>query len=598
MKTNKPNLMLIEKLYTFIFIIKFLFSISKKYILISSLRIFFSSINVLSLSYTVTVVVFLLERADFKMCVFGIGIFLITKMILSQSANYIKMKERIEREKLNDSVKRIILEHSAHIPYKYLEDPDYLDLLEKSNAAIHNEDCIDVVLTSFFELLEKIILAVCYSAALIVLDWKLICIIVAVLITMNLIYKMQGKNRMKFFADNVLINRRFFYYTDTLIEPALGKDFRVFGIGNLLQNKFEVFGKKMIATYKRYLHKSFLLQCITEGCLCIQNIIVYGHSVYQFFLVRFPFSVLSFRINTALSFSDTVSKIFHNVTRLAMGIELGSPLVSILKIKKETDSGFIEFDFEQFEYLEFKNVYFKYPNSDTYILNGVSFKINKGDRICMVGLNGAGKTTIVKLISRLFKPDAGDILLNGISIYDIRYDDFMKYIATVFQDFGFIAVPINENIAAAKDINGNEISAVLKSSGLFEKINRLDNKDCTYLNPSINEDGIYLSGGEMQRLAFARCLYKNAPLIILDEPASALDADAESNFYKTVKALDSSKTVIFISHRMTSAIFSNKILEVVNGSIAFFDTMENLLNNPCSLFVKLYTQQKENYQEL
>lgn len=508
------------------------------------------------------------------------------------------MKERIEREKLNDSVKRIILEHSAHIPYKYLEDPDYLDLLEKSNAAIHNEDCIDVVLTSFFELLEKIILAVCYSAALIVLDWKLICIIVAVLITMNLIYKMQGKNRMKFFADNVLINRRFFYYTDTLIEPALGKDFRVFGIGNLLQNKFEVFGKKMIATYKRYLHKSFLLQCITEGCLCIQNIIVYGHSVYQFFMVRFSFSVLSFRINTALSFSDTVSKIFHNVTRLAMGIELGRPLVSILKIKKETDSGFIEFDFEQFEYLEFKNVYFKYPNSDTYILNGVSFKINKGDRICMVGLNGAGKTTIVKLISRLFKPDAGDILLNGISIYDIRYDDFMKYIATVFQDFGFIAVPINENIAAAKDINGNEISAVLKSSGLFEKINCLDNKDCTYLNPSINEDGIYLSGGEMQRLAFARCLYKNAPLIILDEPASALDADAESNFYKTVKALDSSKTVIFISHRMTSAIFSNKILEVVNGSIAFFDTMENLLNNPCSLFAKLYTQQKENYQEL
>ena len=248
--------------------------------------------------------------------------------------------------------------------------------------------------------------------------------------------------------------------------------------------------------------------------------------------------------------------------------------------------------------MEFKNVYFKYPNTDTYILNGVSFKINKGDRICMVGLNGAGKTTIVKLISRLFKPDAGDILLNGISIYDIRYDDFMKYIATVFQDFGFIAVPINENIAAAKDINGNEISAVLKSSGLFEKINRLDNKDCTYLNPSINEDGIYLSGGEMQRLAFARCLYKNTPLIILDEPASALDADAESNFYKTVKALDSSKTVIFISHRMTSAIFSNKILEVVNGSIAFFDTMENLLNNPCSLFAKLYTQQKENYQEL
>ncbi|MDD4543715.1 MAG: ABC transporter ATP-binding protein, partial [Clostridia bacterium] len=249
------------------------------------------------------------------------------------------------------------------------------------------------------------------------------------------------------------------------------------------------------------------------------------------------------------------------------------------------------------ESIEFENVSFKYPKTDRLILDDISFVIEKGQKISIVGLNGAGKSTIVKLICRLYKPDSGKILINKKDIHEYSYKEYLSCISAVFQDYKLFNFSIQENISC-KDISEDDpkVKNILDMVSMSKKIESLPNGVKSLFGKEYDEEGVEFSIGQSQKIAIARALYKGSGFVILDEPTSALDPIAEAEIYENFNDLVGDKTAIYISHRMSSSVFCDKILVINEGKIEAFDTHKNLLKDENSLYSKLFTSQAVNYR--
>lgn len=243
--------------------------------------------------------------------------------------------------------------------------------------------------------------------------------------------------------------------------------------------------------------------------------------------------------------------------------------------------------------LSFYNVSFKYPGSDKYILKDINMTFNIGEKLALVGLNGAGKTTLIKLLLRLYEPTKGEIRLNGIDIGKYDYDEYVQIFSVVFQDFCIFDFPLDENIAASEDVDSARVKKVIDQVGLTELVNSLPDKEHTLLYHE-NGDGVALSGGEAQKLAIARALYKDAPFVILDEPTAALDPIAEAEIYENFDTLVGDKTAIYISHRMSSCKFCDRIVVINNGRIEDEGSHDTLMEKN-GLYAKMYNTQANYY---
>lgn len=245
--------------------------------------------------------------------------------------------------------------------------------------------------------------------------------------------------------------------------------------------------------------------------------------------------------------------------------------------------------------IEFKNVYFRYPNTVDWALNNISCIIEKGKRIAIVGENGSGKTTFVKLLCRLYEPEKGDILLNGVSIKEYSFESYIKTISSVFQDYNLISQPIKNNISASEDVDCTKARKSAEMAGAIEYIDKLSNKMDTYLFKDYAEDGVNLSGGEEQKIAISRAIYKDSFLIILDEPTAALDPISESNMYSNLNRIDNLKTIIFISHRLSSCVFCDDIFVFDQGKIVQNGQHKILVNTP-GKYHQLWNAQAKYYE--
>ena len=243
--------------------------------------------------------------------------------------------------------------------------------------------------------------------------------------------------------------------------------------------------------------------------------------------------------------------------------------------------------------LSFRNVSFRYPGTETYILKDVSLDFKIGQKMALVGMNGAGKTTLIKLLLRLYEPTEGEICLNGINIEKYDYEEYMQIFSVVFQDFKLFAFPLDENIAAGGQVDKLRLNQVLAKIGLKEFVEGLPQKERTLLYQE-NGQGVTPSGGEAQKVAIARALYKNAPFVILDEPTAALDPIAEAGIYENFDSLVGEKTAVYISHRMSSCKFCDRIVVLDHGEIVEQGTHEELLEQN-GIYAKLYQTQAEYY---
>lgn len=245
--------------------------------------------------------------------------------------------------------------------------------------------------------------------------------------------------------------------------------------------------------------------------------------------------------------------------------------------------------------VEFRNVSFRYPESDTWVLKNINLKFKIGERLAIVGENGSGKTTFIKLMCRLYDPSEGQILLNGIDIRKYNYKEYMDIFSIVFQDFCLISQSLGSNVAGAEKYDSKRAEKALEDAGFKERLQSMEHGLETMLYKALSEDGIEISGGEAQKIAIARALYKDAPFIILDEPTAALDPITEAEIYSKFNDIVGDKTAIYISHRLSSCKFCDEIVVFSQGSIIQKGTHQQLAADTNGKYYELWQAQAQYY---
>ena len=247
--------------------------------------------------------------------------------------------------------------------------------------------------------------------------------------------------------------------------------------------------------------------------------------------------------------------------------------------------------------VEFKDVSFKYPGSDIWALRHVNMKFKVGKRLAIVGENGSGKTTFIKLLCRLYDPQEGQILLNGIDIRKYKYDDYMNIFSIVFQDFQLISQPLGNNVAGSMHYDRDRVQKALVDAGFGDRLATMEKGLDTMIYKSLSEDGVDVSGGEAQKIAIARALYKDAPFIILDEPTAALDPIAEAEIYGKFDEIAGDKTAIYISHRLSSCKFCDEIAVFHEGAVIQQGSHTSLVADESGKYYELWHAQAQYYTE-
>ena len=306
-------------------------------------------------------------------------------------------------------------------------------------------------------------------------------------------------------------------------------------------------------------------------------------AIYLFIGVKGLYGL--FGIGSLVLYCGSFMQIINGIMKIAVTFgktEEMVPLVNyyfdIMKTNDEMTYGSKELNLtDKFE-IEFKNVSFKYPNTESYALQNINLKINNGEHLAVVGRNGSGKTTFIKLICRLYDATDGEIFINGINIKEYSKESIIKLYSVVFQDFKIFSTTLAQNISANEEYDKERLYDTLDKANIKDRVLAMENKESTYLYKDLDKSGVEISGGEAQKLALARALYKDSPVVILDEPTAALDPVAENEIYNRFNSFVDNKTAIYISHRLSSCVFCNRIAVFDKSQLVETGTHQELLN--------------------
>lgn len=411
------------------------------------------------------------------------------------------------------------------------------------------------------------------------------------------------KHNYNISVDMAPINAETSYYMNMLADESYANDMRMFSISRWVISKYErciAKAHKMLEGLLSGIFKNTVVRNVLSG---IETVFLYTFVASQMFFNNMTFADFTMATSALRTFSDSIT----NITGSLIDLGENSAYVKIYRefmkkkntiavpgrgrnIKELPDTRYI---------YELADVGFKYPGSERKTLEGLNLQAEKGKFYVIVGKNGVGKTTLVRLLCRLYDPSSGIIRYMNNDLRDLEYKSYRDNIGVVFQDYKYYCLSIAENVAM-NEYDGSEeiikkISDALNAAGLSEKINSLPKGINTQLGKIFDKEGVLLSGGELQKLALARVLFKNSSVVILDEPSSALDALAEDELIRTFNTALKGKTVFYISHRLSVAKYADKVIFMEDSGIKGFDTHEKLLESIESYRV-LYESQAKHYK--
>ncbi|EGC81362.1 ABC transporter ATP-binding protein [Anaerococcus prevotii] len=518
------------------------------------------------------------------------------KIILQSMEKLLNRLEFIRRQGINNYLSFELAKKAMDLTYQDIENPHTLDLKEKANAAINMGAihemlfCLKEIITCISTILATAIVIINFSPLLVGLSILISLLIIGINIK-------ESAYTQKFDLEIVGVNRRFSYYFSLMAGPRYQKEIRAYDLGGLIKAKTRTYLSMMTERFQKRFSYEANIEAIKIFLESILRLTSYTYvsmrTLTDSWGAQIGFGEFSAIISANEKFMKSFQDIFSETAGFAISLANLIPLYEFIMLDSDEQKCLREAG--DFENLEFKHVSFAYPGSDRLILDDVSFKINKGDKISIVGINNAGKTTIVKLIARFFDIDEGEILYNGENIKNIDKNSLYKKVSAVLQDFSIMPFTIKDNIVGANDLDYEKIDKILREIKLDEKISALENGLDTYMSKDIYENATDLSLGQKQKLAIARCLYQNPDLIILDEPTASLDPLAESAIYEQFNQMTEGKTAIFISHRMSSSRFTDKILVLDDGKIKAFDSHQNLMKTD-NIYSRLYKSQAKYYQ--
>ena len=313
----------------------------------------------------------------------------------------------------------------------------------------------------------------------------------------------------------------------------------------------------------------------------------------------FPIGFVVQYVGAIGQFSESVRKLAVSVTSLIQNASYLEVTYSFLDIENKKYMGTIPVekrDDNEFE-IEFRDVSFRYPGTETDALKHLSFRFKLGTKLAVVGMNGSGKSTMIKLLCRLYDPTEGEILLNGINIQKYDYEEYMSLFSVVFQDFQLFSFTLGENVAARRSYDREKVLRCLQEAGFGQRLSQLPKGLDTYLNQDFDQSGVTMSGGETQKIALARALYKDAPFMILDEPTAALDPLAEYEIYTRFNDMVGNKTAVYISHRLSSCRFCDEIAVFHQGELVQYGSHAELLADTKGQYYALWMAQAQYYAE-
>lgn len=439
-------------------------------------------------------------------------------------------------------------------------------------------------------------------------SWLWIPAILAVMILLGYVYYLLEKKENYVFAKwtegTVWFNRTFQFFGHELYDNTRrAKDVRIYGQEKMAEREFE----KMEAHNEEdnaYLNKMSFYKGFTYLAKGTGSALCYLFVVTKAALGAFGTGSIVQYVGAFTELANHVGFLMLSYLENRIYTEHLEKLFEYLDLpnnkyqgKLPVEKNFFCNDGENDYEIEFRNVSFKYPGSDTYVLNHINTRLSIGKKQAFVGTNGAGKTTFVKLLCRLYDPTEGEILLNGIDIKKYDYEEYMSLFAFVFQDFKLFSFTLGQNIAANKNYDRNRVEECIKKVSFYDRYLAMEEGLDTYLYQDISEKGLEISGGEAQKIALARALYKGTPMIVLDEPTAALDPFAEARVYEDFSLMVEHKTAIYISHRLSSCRFCDEITVFDSGRIVQKGTHAELVKDKTGQYFALWNAQARYYQK-
>lgn len=391
------------------------------------------------------------------------------------------------------------------------------------------------------------------------------------------------------------LSGKFEYFYKLSKNAEASKDIKLYGFSDYLIKTAADFIYQIERINAKYTKQSAAISGVRALLNLVRELVAYAYLTYLVLKNRLSVSDFIFCFGIITGFSNWIMNLvfsFMEISRCCTDCALYREFVeeSVSESKPEVDFG-------EVRSIEFSNVFFTYPASDTETIRNMSFKVNKGENIAIVGENGAGKTTVIKLLCGLYYPSKGDILINGRSSREFSSDSYFDLFSAVFQDYCFMPMTIAENITAEQAYDKERLFAAFDKAGITDKINSLSEKENTLMVKDVYKNAADFSGGEKQKLLLAKAVYKNAPVLILDEPTAALDPISENELYLKYNELTEDKISFFISHRLSSTRFCDRILFIKDGAVAESGTHEELMAKK-GAYYRMYQTQSMYYREM
>lgn len=589
---------------------KYTFQVNKKYTVLLIVNAFLSSIiGYVPIYFSAKVIDSLIAKASVETVILYVAQTVGIVFVVHLLNTYISSERSVAYNAMWRNEDWSYSEKAMQMAYESIEDPEVTRLryrVRRESQTGQNLFYLYQHIERFTGQVTKIIASIALTVSFFTISsvpvgFKLI-IVAGVFITLIIqVYATKKTNELNrdFNASTVDMNILSEHFLNYIEHYGAGKDIRLYNMGDFLGDSYFALDKDY---WERNLRNSYKIAAWNLPVTVLNTVLKFG--------------IYAVLIYTALQGGITIGSIAKYVTCIMLLAETLINVVRTIQIALDNNH-YLKRYFSYFDipnnmyqgsltvekrddneyYVEFRNVSFKYPNTEAYALKNVNLKFKIGEKLAIVGMNGSGKTTFIKLLCRLYDPTEGEILLNGVNIQKYDYDEYISVFSVVFQDFSLFSFKLGEVVASSKTFNENKVYECLQKVNFCERLHEMPEGVHTYLYKGYDQSGIEISGGEAQKIALARALYKDSPFILLDEPTAALDPISEYEVYSNFNAISGDKTTVYISHRLASCRFCDKIAVFDKGQIVQRGSHDELVADESGKYYELWHAQAQYYTE-
>ena len=522
-------------------------------------------------------------------------ILIIVTVFGNQLADFFHTRYFIKKMEVSNIFYLKVDEKLMNVELRCMEDPDFLDLRYKAERFMNADGYgFGGILDKAANLISHIIVLLGIVGVIVTLSPIIVLVFVAIIGLNAFMDSKVKKMNIKLDLERPKYERKLAYEESICGEYRFAKEVRIYGLKKWVLKKIGTQNKILEDFYAHINNNTLKTKTVANITSGVQLTVTYLYLIHGVINKVFGIGSFTMYLNAINSFTASVTSIMETVMEIRNYSQYYTYLERYLNLPEMKDLGG-KIEAAPIE-IEFVNVSFCYPGQEKYVLKNLNMKIEKGEKVAVVGENGAGKTTFIKLLLHLYEPTEGKILINGRDFRDISYESYYQLFSVVFQDYMLFAKTLKENVALDKadQMEDEQIVENLKTSGFGERLATLPNGIQTQIYKEFDESGFEPSGGEGQKIALARAITKQAPFVILDEPTAALDPKAEYEMYQKFHEISKGRSAIFVSHRLASTKFCDKVFVFDNGVLAETGTHDELMENK-GKYYELFTLQSQYY---